>query len=183
MGHASLVDGFAQHGHRLAGMDLHTQAVQGRRALADELPDGRVVGETEALGKRDDLVRPLSSRRREVTADAHPLIDLRPTGNTGFSMTPVSSVMAASGEALTLAAGETAGERRRVPLDAEIAEQFVRPSPGAFSGHPGRRRARVLNTVVLDTRDRVHDPGVLKALGMSPRQTVAMGSPRSALSG
>ncbi|WP_433185475.1 FtsX-like permease family protein [Actinoallomurus sp. CA-150999] len=32
----------------------------------------------------------------------------------------------------------------------------------------------VLNTVVLDTRERVHDLGVLKALGMSPRQTVAM---------
>ncbi|MCN9243203.1 ABC transporter permease [Streptomyces sp. RY43-2] len=32
----------------------------------------------------------------------------------------------------------------------------------------------VLNTVVLDTRERVHDFGVFKALGMSPRQTVAM---------
>ncbi|MFW6723077.1 ABC transporter permease [Streptomyces sp. MAR4 CNY-716] len=32
----------------------------------------------------------------------------------------------------------------------------------------------VLNTVVLDTRERVHDLGVFKALGMSPRQTVAM---------
>ncbi|MGW6984907.1 ABC transporter permease [Streptomyces sp. NPDC054932] len=30
----------------------------------------------------------------------------------------------------------------------------------------------VLNTVVLDTRDRVRDQGVLKALGMTPRQTV-----------
>lgn len=32
----------------------------------------------------------------------------------------------------------------------------------------------VLNTVVLDTRDRVHDLGVFKALGMAPRQTVTM---------
>ncbi|MFD4536387.1 FtsX-like permease family protein [Kitasatospora sp. NPDC058397] len=32
----------------------------------------------------------------------------------------------------------------------------------------------VLNTVLLDTRERVHDLGVLKALGMSPRQTVGM---------
>ncbi|MEZ0094929.1 FtsX-like permease family protein [Streptacidiphilus sp. EB129] len=32
----------------------------------------------------------------------------------------------------------------------------------------------VLNTVLLDTRERVHDFGVLKALGMAPRQTVAM---------
>ncbi|MCX4745791.1 FtsX-like permease family protein [Kitasatospora sp. NBC_01287] len=32
----------------------------------------------------------------------------------------------------------------------------------------------VLNTVVLDTRERVHDLGVYKALGMSPKQTVAM---------
>jgi putative ABC transport system permease protein len=32
----------------------------------------------------------------------------------------------------------------------------------------------VLNTVVLDTRERVHDLGVFKALGMAPRQTIAM---------
>ncbi|MFH9352053.1 FtsX-like permease family protein [Kitasatospora sp. NPDC017646] len=32
----------------------------------------------------------------------------------------------------------------------------------------------VLNTVLLDTRERVHDLGVLKALGMSPRQTIGM---------
>lgn len=32
----------------------------------------------------------------------------------------------------------------------------------------------VLNTVVLDTRDRVHDLGVAKAVGMTPRQTVTM---------
>jgi len=32
----------------------------------------------------------------------------------------------------------------------------------------------VLNTVVLQTRERVHDLGVFKALGMTPRQTVAM---------
>lgn len=32
----------------------------------------------------------------------------------------------------------------------------------------------VLNTVVLDTRDRVHDLGIFKALGMTPRQTIAM---------
>ncbi|MEV3858060.1 FtsX-like permease family protein [Streptomyces sp. NPDC050095] len=32
----------------------------------------------------------------------------------------------------------------------------------------------VLNSVVLDTRERVHDLGVCKALGMTPRQTVAL---------
>ncbi|WP_406197151.1 FtsX-like permease family protein [Kitasatospora sp. NBC_01560] len=32
----------------------------------------------------------------------------------------------------------------------------------------------VLNTVLLDTRERVHDLGVLKAIGMSPRQTLGM---------
>jgi putative ABC transport system permease protein len=32
----------------------------------------------------------------------------------------------------------------------------------------------VLNTVVLETRERVHDLGVHKALGMAPRQTIAM---------
>jgi putative ABC transport system permease protein len=32
----------------------------------------------------------------------------------------------------------------------------------------------VLNTVVQDTRERIHDLGVFKALGMTPRQTVTM---------
>jgi putative ABC transport system permease protein len=32
----------------------------------------------------------------------------------------------------------------------------------------------VLNTVVLETRDRIHDLGVFKALGMTPRQTITM---------
>ncbi|MFF1296117.1 MULTISPECIES: ABC transporter permease [unclassified Streptomyces] len=32
----------------------------------------------------------------------------------------------------------------------------------------------VLNSVVLDTRERVHDLGVCKALGMTPRQTVSL---------
>jgi putative ABC transport system permease protein len=32
----------------------------------------------------------------------------------------------------------------------------------------------VLNTVVLQTRERVHDLGVFKALGMTPRQAIAM---------
>jgi putative ABC transport system permease protein len=32
----------------------------------------------------------------------------------------------------------------------------------------------VLNTVVLHTRERVHDLGIFKALGMTPRQTIAM---------
>jgi putative ABC transport system permease protein len=32
----------------------------------------------------------------------------------------------------------------------------------------------VLNTVVLNTRDRVHDLGVFKAVGMTPRQIIAM---------
>ena len=32
----------------------------------------------------------------------------------------------------------------------------------------------VLNTVVLQTRERVHDLGVFKALGMTPRQTIVM---------
>jgi putative ABC transport system permease protein len=32
----------------------------------------------------------------------------------------------------------------------------------------------VLTTVILDTRERVHDFGVFKALGMTPRQTILM---------
>ncbi|MHC3450999.1 hypothetical protein [Streptomyces prasinus] len=32
----------------------------------------------------------------------------------------------------------------------------------------------LLNPVALDTRERIHDPGVCKAIGMSPRQTMSL---------
>ena len=32
----------------------------------------------------------------------------------------------------------------------------------------------VLNTVLLHTRERVHDLGIFKAIGMTPRQTIVM---------
>lgn len=32
----------------------------------------------------------------------------------------------------------------------------------------------ILNSVVLDTRERIHDLGVCKAIGMTPRQTVSL---------
>jgi putative ABC transport system permease protein len=41
----------------------------------------------------------------------------------------------------------------------------------------------VLNTVVQDTRERIHDLGIFKALGMTPRQTVTMVLTSVALSG
>ncbi|GAA1968566.1 ABC transporter permease [Catenulispora subtropica] len=41
----------------------------------------------------------------------------------------------------------------------------------------------VLNTVVQDTRERIHDLGVFKALGMTPKQTIAMVMTSVALSG
>jgi putative ABC transport system permease protein len=41
----------------------------------------------------------------------------------------------------------------------------------------------VLNTVVQDTRERIHDLGIFKALGMTPKQTVAMVMTSVALSG
>jgi putative ABC transport system permease protein len=41
----------------------------------------------------------------------------------------------------------------------------------------------VLNTVVQDTRERIHDLGVFKALGMTPRQTVTMVLTSVALTG
>ncbi|NUR61575.1 MAG: ABC transporter permease [Catenulispora sp.] len=41
----------------------------------------------------------------------------------------------------------------------------------------------VLNTVVQDTRERIHDLGIFKALGMTPRQTVTMVMTSVALSG
>ncbi|MBW8803239.1 MAG: ABC transporter permease [Catenulisporales bacterium] len=41
----------------------------------------------------------------------------------------------------------------------------------------------VLNTVVQDTRERIHDLGIFKALGMTPKQTIAMVMTSVALTG
>ncbi|MFJ8626125.1 FtsX-like permease family protein [Kitasatospora sp. NPDC093550] len=74
------------------------------------------------------------------------------------------------------------GEVRALGLGAEPGEQHVNIVVLAMNTLAGTLTLLlsvvaglgVLNTVLLDTRERVHDLGVLKALGMSPRQTVAM---------
>ncbi|MEU6272868.1 ABC transporter permease [Streptomyces populi] len=58
------------------------------------------------------------------------------------------------------------GENMIVLLEAMAALLILMPVSVAGLG--------VLNSVVLDTRERVHDLGVCKALGMSPRGTVGL---------
>jgi putative ABC transport system permease protein len=63
-------------------------------------------------------------------------------------------------------ASATTGDPFYVTLTALIATLTLLLALAAGLG--------VLNTVVLGTRDRVHDLGVFKAVGMTPRQTIAM---------
>ncbi|MDH6709898.1 putative ABC transport system permease protein [Kitasatospora sp. MAA19] len=70
------------------------------------------------------------------------------------------------------------------PLHAETAPNITYPNPTVLTMAAlvatltlmmiAVAALGVLNTVVQDTRERIHDLGIFKALGMTPKQTIAM---------
>lgn len=92
-------------------------------------------------------------------------VDLRPgTGVAGYLRALNTALEPTGAEAF---ANDRGGNSTTIAMmDALIASLTLMLVTVAGLG--------VLNTVVLDTRERVHDLGVFKALGMAPRQTVAM---------
>ncbi|MGY0059821.1 FtsX-like permease family protein [Streptomyces sp. LZ34] len=92
-------------------------------------------------------------------------ITLKPGTDATAYVTALNSAL--SGLDVTAHAGPSGGESEMiVVIDALAALLTLMLVAVAGTG--------VLNAVVLDTRERVHDLGVHKALGMTPRQTVAM---------
>ncbi|MDT3440951.1 FtsX-like permease family protein [Pseudofrankia sp. BMG5.37] len=127
----------------------------------------RIVG--EALDLHNDGMTLLTdiSTLTGLGLDARPdefHVDLKPgTDLAGYIRTLDTAVapIGASAQATTTGSSDVIAT-----MEALIAMLTLGLSVVAALG--------VLNTVVLDTRERAHDLGVLKALGMTPRQTVGM---------
>nr|WP_260859796.1 FtsX-like permease family protein [Streptomyces cupreus] len=127
----------------------------------------RIVG--EAFFTEDDgmvlLTRATTLTALGLDADAH-RFHAQPVSGTATSayLTALNEALADTGAVAHTNVDNASGVI--AAMDALIAMLTLMLVAVAGLG--------VLNTVVLDTRDRIHDLGILKALGMTPRQTVSM---------
>jgi putative ABC transport system permease protein len=127
----------------------------------------RIVG--EALVVSDDGMRVMTDARTlagagiPVTPDGFQ-VHLAPGTDRAAYVKALDEALHPLGVEANAQGGETSATV--VAMDAMIVMLTVMLVVVAGLG--------VLNTVVLDTRERVHDLGVMKALGMAPRQTVTM---------
>lgn len=126
----------------------------------------RIVGEVFALSDDGMDLLTSTSTLAAVGAPAQPNqfhVELKPgTSVAAYLQTLQSALPAGAGAAPNQASSSDVISA----MDGLIATLTVLLVVAAGLG--------VLNTVVLDTRERVHDLGIVKALGMTPRQTVAM---------
>ncbi|GAA4624869.1 hypothetical protein GCM10023196_026780 [Actinoallomurus vinaceus] len=91
-------------------------------------------------------------------------VDLRPGTGTQAYLSSLNTALRPLGVTAQANSGEVSGVVVAMDTLAAILALMLVAVAGLG----------VLNTVVLDTRERVHDLGVLKALGMAPRQTLTM---------
>ncbi|WP_345363689.1 ABC transporter permease [Actinoallomurus liliacearum] len=161
-GQAVVPSGFLRAtGTRLGG--TVTLTANGRTAPV------RIVG--EALDLRDEGMVILTDAASIAGLDAAALpesvtfaVDLRPGVGAHAYLDSLNAALRPLGVTARPNSGEVSGTVVAMDtLAATLALMLV-----AVAG------LGVLNTVVLDTRERVHDLCVLKALGMSPRQTISM---------
>jgi putative ABC transport system permease protein len=127
----------------------------------------RIVGEAFTTGDGGMRIMTEAATLNAVGLDVRPgqfNVDLRPgTDRTGYLAALNAALRPIGAQAFP---GKSGVSGTIVAMDSIIATLTLMLILVAGLG--------VLNTVVLDTRERVHDLGVLKALGMAPRQTVAM---------
>jgi putative ABC transport system permease protein len=127
----------------------------------------RIVGEAFTTGSDGMRVLTDNATLARVGLDDRPRdfqIDLKPGTDRAAYLTALNTALRPTGVEANAGIGNTSGTI--IAMDSIIATLTLMLVLVAGLG--------VLNTVVLDTRERVHDLGVLKALGMAPRQTVAM---------
>jgi putative ABC transport system permease protein len=129
----------------------------------------RIVGEAFDLEDEGMVILTDSSSLPGLGAFVHPMslqygIDLDPGTGRQHYLNSLDKVLQRYGMVALPDAGRISPTV--ISMDALAGMLTVMPLLVAGLG--------VLNTVVLDTRERVHDFGVLKALGMSPRQTVVV---------
>jgi putative ABC transport system permease protein len=127
----------------------------------------RIVGEVFALSDEGMNVLTGTSTLTRLGLDAQPN-EFHVQLKAGTSRSAYVDTLNAKLQPLGGAAWPNVSERDDVivAMDALIAMLTVMLVVVAALG--------VLNIVVLDTRERAHDLGVFKALGMTPRQTIAM---------
>jgi putative ABC transport system permease protein len=129
----------------------------------------RIVG--EALSLHDQGRELLTDSRTlaalpAATANAQPTefqVQLKPGTDLGQYLAKLNTALGSNGGAMANTAGLSGVVIAMDSMVATLTLLLV-----AVAG------LAVLNTVVLDTRERVHDLGVCKSLGMTPRQAVAM---------
>ncbi|AZM48434.1 ABC transporter permease [Streptomyces sp. WAC 06738] len=134
----------------------------------DRTAELRIVGEVFDLNDEGLAVRTAHASVSGLVPEWEPdeyVVDLAPGTDRGTYLTALNAALEPLG-AEAMAVAEDGDSPVLVAMQALIAMLTAMLVAVACLG--------VLNTVVLDTRERVHDLGVFKALGMSPRQTVAM---------
>ncbi|MEO3840357.1 ABC transporter permease [Streptomyces sp. CNZ287] len=134
----------------------------------DRTAELRIVGEVFDLNDEGLAVRTAHASVSGLVPAWEPdeyVVDLAPGTDRGTYLTALNAALEPLG-AEAMAVAEDGDSPVLVAMQALIAMLTAMLVAVACLG--------VLNTVVLDTRERVHDLGVFKALGMSPRQTVAM---------
>jgi putative ABC transport system permease protein len=126
----------------------------------------RIVGEVFALTDYGMDLLTTTSTLANVGADAQPAefhVELKPGTHVPAYLDALQAALPSGAGAGPNQSGQSDVIKA---MDALIALLTVLLVAAAGLG--------VLNTVVLDTRDRVHDLGVVKTLGMTPRQTIVM---------
>ena len=135
-----------------------TQITDGRRSVT-----ARIVGEVFVPGNDPALMtdwQTLAAVAPGTGLEAY-YAGLRPGVNAGTYARTVNSALGQN----YVAFGPDSGQFYLI-ADSLIAMLTLMMAVVAGLG--------VLNTVLLGTRDRVHDLGVFKAVGMTPRQTIVM---------
>jgi putative ABC transport system permease protein len=152
----TLTDGNRSQRVRIVGeaLDLHNE---GRELLTDSRTLAGLPAATgDATGTKNG--------GEGGGAPAMFQVDLKPGTNLGGYLDKLNAALKPAGGSATANTAETSGTV--LAMDSMVFTLTLLLL--AVAG------LAVLNTVVLDTRERVHDLGVCKALGMTPRQTVAM---------
>ena len=129
----------------------------------------RIVGEVFDPHMQTNEVLTDTATIAAAEPDQHPdsySIKLRPGTDRTAYLAGLNRALTPLGVTATTDPGSTGTSGTVVVLDALTAVLTLMLVAVAAMG--------VLNTVLLDTRERVREIGIAKALGMTPRQTVAM---------
>uniref|UniRef100_UPI0013C30F37 ABC transporter permease n=1 Tax=Allorhizocola rhizosphaerae TaxID=1872709 RepID=UPI0013C30F37 len=129
----------------------------------------RIVGETFNIESRGmqilTALETLTPAQPDLRAEIYN-ITLKPGTDPGAYVKELNAALTAAGVAAHAEVADTDADEFLIIINTLTTILTLMLITAAALG--------VLNMVVLETRERVHDLGVHKALGMAPRQTIAM---------